>query len=439
MPAVLADLSIDARWIVPMTTPGAVLENHTLVVRDGRILDLLPSSDAALRYAATMAVRRPEHLLMPGMVNAATHAAMSEFRALGTAATAAASVRRIAELEQHWVNSDFVRDGVLAAIAEMLRSGITCFGDRYYFPDETARVVNEQGMRAVIGMPVAEKPSLWAKSSADYLTRALGVRDEYKGHPLISTAFAPDAADRLSDATFTRVATMADELDAGILMDLHESAHEIAHSIAVHGKRPIERLWNLGLLTPALTAVHMAFATPEDIGLAQRTGISVSLCPQSSLREQGVLPPIAAFAASGIRLSVGSGAGTPYQNQDVWTEMKLLALAMSSQPPPSGPDLRAWQALATATRGGAAALGLDADVGTLEPGKWADLCCVDLGGPSTSPLRDPVKQLVFCAGRDIVSDVWVAGRRLLSDGELTRLDWAAVAERAETRVERLQL
>src|ERR1700722_234517 len=164
MPSVLADLSIDARWIVPMTTPGAVLENHTLVVRDGRILDLLPSAQAAQRYAATVAVRRSEHLLMPGMVNAATHAAMSEFRALGAAATPAASVRRIAELEQHWVNSDFVRDGVLAAIAEMLRSGVTCFGDRYYFPDETARVVSEQGMRAVIGMPVAERPSLWAKT-----------------------------------------------------------------------------------------------------------------------------------------------------------------------------------------------------------------------------------------------------------------------------------
>jgi 5-methylthioadenosine/S-adenosylhomocysteine deaminase len=437
MPSVLADLSIDARWIVPMTTPGAVLENHTLVVRDGRILDLLPSSDAALRYAATVSVRRPEHLLMPGMVNAATHAAMSEFRAMDSAVEP--SVRRIAELEQHWVNSDFVHDGVLAAVAEMLRSGITCFGDRYYFPDETARVANEQGMRAVIGLPVAEKPSLWAKSGADYLTRALGVRDEYKGHPLISTVFAPDAADRLSDATFTRVATMADELDAGILMDLHESAREIAHSIAVHGKRPIERLWNLGLLTPAFNAVHMAFATPEDIDLAQRTGISISLCPQSSLREQGSLPPIAAWAASGIRLSLGSGAGTPYQNQDVWTEMKLLALAMSSQPLPNGADHRAWEALATATRGGAAVLGLDADVGTLEPGKWADLCCVDLGGPATSPLRDPVKQLVFCAGRDIVSDVWVAGRRLLSDGELTRLDWAAVSERADARTKRLQL
>jgi 5-methylthioadenosine/S-adenosylhomocysteine deaminase len=432
MPAVLADLCIEARWIVPMTMPGGILENHTLVVRDGRILDLLPSVSAAERYAATVVVRRPGHLLMPGMINAATRAAMSLFRAIGAATTPATMVGRIASLEQHWVNPEFVRDGVLAAIAEMLRSGITCFADRYYFPDETARIAGEQGIRAVIGMPVAEKPSLWAKSSADYLTRALGLRDEYKGHPLISTAFAPHAPDQLSDATFTRVATLADELDAGILIDLHESAHEIAHSIDVHGGRPIQRLWNLGLLTPALNAVHMAFATAEDIELAHRTGISISVCPQSSLGGQGRLPPITAFTASGIRLSVGSGGGSPHQNQDVWGEMKSLALAMSSEPLQSGPDQRAWQALAIATRGGAAALGLDGDLGTLEPGKWADLCCVDLAGPATQPLGDPVKQLVFCGGRDIVSDVWVAGRQLVSDRELTRLNWAAVSARANS-------
>jgi 5-methylthioadenosine/S-adenosylhomocysteine deaminase len=432
MPAVLADLCIEARWIVPMTMPGGILENHTLVVRDGRILDLLPSLSAAERYAATVIVRRPGHLLMPGMVNAATRAAMSLFRAFSAAATPTAIVRRIGDLEELWVSPEFVRDGVLASIAEMLRSGVTCFGDRYYFPDETARIAGEQGMRAVIGMPVAEKPSLWAKSSADYLTRALRVRDEYKGHPLISTAFAPHSPDQLSDATFTRVATLADELDAGILIDLHESANEIAHSIDIHGMRPIERLWKLGLLTPALNAVHMAFATTEDIDLAQRTGISISLCPQSSLGGQGTLPPIAAFRASGIRLSVGSGGGTPHRNQDVWGEMKSLALAMSSEPLPSGLDHRAWEALAIATRGGAAALGLDTDLGTLEPGKWADLCCVDLAGPATQPLGDPVKQLVFCGGRDIVSDVWVAGRQLVSEGELTRLNWAAVSERANS-------
>jgi 5-methylthioadenosine/S-adenosylhomocysteine deaminase len=425
MPAVLADLCIDARWIVPMTVPGRVLENHTLVVRDGRILDLLPSADATLRYAATVVLQRPAHLLMPGMVNTATHAAMSLFRGVGP---------RVAALEQRFVGPEFVRDGVAAAVAEMLGSGITCFADRYYFPDETARAASELGMRAVIGMPVAETPSLWAKSGAEYLTRALRVRDEYKDHPLISSAFAPHAPNTVSDATFARIATLADELDAGIVIDVHESAAEIAASIARYGMRPIERLWKLGLLTPALIAVHMAHATAEDIDLARRTGISISLCPQSNLKHGCGLPPVTAFAASGIRLGVGSGDGTPYQNQDVWGEMKLLALMSCAGTAP----LSAWDALAMATRGGAAVLGLDGDVGTLESGKWADLCCADLGSPATSPLCDPVTQLVFCGGRDIVSDVWVAGRQLLSDGEMTRLDWPSVAARANAWAERLK-
>jgi 5-methylthioadenosine/S-adenosylhomocysteine deaminase len=428
MPAVLADLSIEARWIVPMTTRGRVLEDHALVVRDGRILDLLPSVDAAERYAATVVIQRPAHLLMPGMINTHTHAAMSLLRGVAFP---------VAGLEEHFVGPEFVRDGVLAAIAEMLLSGITCFGDRYYYPDETARAAAEQGMRAVIGLPVAETISPWAKSSPEYLTEGLRVRDEYSGHPLISTVFAPHAPGKVGNATFARVATLADELDAGIVIDLHESAHEIAQSVALHGVRPIERLWRLGLLTPALNAVHMAHATAADVDLAQRTGMAISLGSQSSLDREHQLPPLDSFVAAGIRMGLGTGGGA-CRNQDMWGEMKVLAPVMSRLRPLGGPDYAAWDVLAMATRGGAAALGLDGDVGTLESGKWADLCCVDLRGPATQPLGDPVTQLVFCGGRDIVSDVWVAGRQLLSDGELTRLNWPSVAARANAWTVRLK-
>lgn len=409
-----------------MTTRGRVLENHTLVVRDGRILDLLPAADAAERFAATVVIRRPSHLLMPGMINAHTHAAKSLFRGLDPP---------VEHLEQRFVGPEFVRDGVMAAIAEMLSSGVTCFGDRYYFPDQCARTAAEQGMRAVIGLPVAETASPWARSASEYLTEGLRVRDDYAGHPLISTVFAPHAPDQVSNATFARVATLADELDAGIVIDLHESADEIARSLAVHGVRPIERLWQLGLLTPALNAVHMAHATPADVDLARRTGLGVSLCSQSSLESEHRFPPLAAFTASGIRVGLGTGGGG---RQDVWGEMQLLAL-MTPRTQSSGESgCSAWDALAAATRGGAAVLGLDGEVGTLESGKWADVCCVDLAGPATQPLIDPLAQLVLCGGRDLVSDVWVAGRQLLADRELIRLDWPGVAARANAWALRLK-
>jgi len=402
-----------------MTVRGRVLENHTLVVRDGRIIDLLPSADAAARYAATVIIERHAHLLMPGMINAHTHAAWSLFRGSGAPASL---------LEACWPAPEFVHDAVLAAVAEMLVSGITCFGDRSYHPGETARSAAEQGMRAVIGLPVAE--TITPNSSVDHLSEGLRVRDEFAAHPLISTVFAPHAADRVSDAAFARLATLADELDAGIMIDLHESAHEIARCVAMHGVRPIGRLWHLGMLTPALNAVHMTHATEADVELAQRTGISISLGLSSGLKSEHRLPPLGSFVASGIRVGVGSGGGA-CASQDLWGEMKLYALMTS--------NTSAWDALAAATRGGAAVLGLDGGVGTLEPGKWADICCVDLGGPAIQPLSDPVTQLVFCGGRDLVSDVWVAGRQLLLDGELTRLDWNRVAARANEWAARLKL
>jgi 5-methylthioadenosine/S-adenosylhomocysteine deaminase len=184
-----------------------------------------------------------------------------------------------------------------------------------------------------------------------------------------------------------------------------------------HGMRPIERLWQLGLLTPALNALHMVHLTAADMSLMQRTGISITLCPEWDLKSGGTLPQIAAFAAAGVRLGLGSGGSV--LGQDVWGDMKVFALLT-----------HAWDGLHAATRGGAAALGLESEVGSLEAGKWADLCCVDLSGPATQPVGDPLAQLVFGGGRDIVSDVWVAGRQLLSGGELTRLDWPEVAARS---------
>jgi 5-methylthioadenosine/S-adenosylhomocysteine deaminase len=410
-----ADLRIDVRWLAPMSARGVVLEDHSLVVRDGRILDILPTSEAAERHPAVVVLQRASHLLMPGMINTHSDAASLLFRGVHDAADA-----------DRFVSAEFTRDGLLAAIAEMLRCGVTCFYDDHHFPEETARTVVEQGLRAVLGMPISETATPWAKNAAQSLTRSLKLRDEFNGHPLISTAFAPQSGNTLSDATFARLATLADEVDAGISMELHQSNGEISQCIAMHGARPIERLWKLGLLTPAFNAVHMVQATAADIELAQRTGISISLCPQADLQSGNGLPPIAAFAAAGIRLGLGTGSAAA-MSQDLWAEMKLIALM--SQTPANAAD-RAWDALSLATRGGAAAMSLDSEVGTLEAGKWADLCCVDLSGPVTQPLRDPITQLVLGGGRDIVSDVWVAGRQLLSGGELTRLDWPEVAARS---------
>jgi 5-methylthioadenosine/S-adenosylhomocysteine deaminase len=419
MPFVPADLRIEVRWIAPMTVRNEVLENHSLMVRDGRILDILPSAIAQERYTATTVLQRGAHLLIPGMIN--THSG------------AAGLLRRAARAGMPPIDGlfspQFARDSILAAIAEMLKSGITCFSDSCYYPQETALAASEQGVRAVVGMPIADAATAFAKNAAQSLTRSLDLRDQYLGHPLVSMAFAPQRANTLSDQTFSRLSMLANELDAGVMLELQQSAGEIHECLEAFGLRPMQRLGNLGLLTPALNAVHMAETTAADIELAQRSGISISLCPRSNLKAGSGLPPIGAFAKAGIRLGLGS-AGAVSMSEEIWPDMKLIALT-----PPAlaaaGDTQNAWDILSIATRGGSSVLGLEDEVGTLQAGKWADLCCLDLSSPATQPLGDPLTHLVYNGGRDLVRDVWVAGRQLLADGELTRLDWAAVAARSD--------
>ena len=396
-----------------MVSRDDVLENHTLVVRDGRILDLLPSHLAAARYEATVHTDRSQHVLLPGLVNGYTQIAP----ALGRSA-----------------RPERLHDGAQLCIAEMLRSGTTCFCGTGYFPDESARAALDAGIRALIGIPIGEAAGPWA-AAGEYLTRALEFRDEYRGHPSIATAFAAPSPTAIGDATFAKIATMADEVEAGLIMPLHATRREVEESIERHGLRPLERMDKLGLLTPALTAVHMAHIDAQDRELAQRGGIALTLCPQADAREANP-PPVNAWAGAGLRLGVGSGT-TAGSGLDLWSELKLLALlsVSSSQEPRS---LAAWDALATATRGAAAALGLDQEIGTLERNKWADICCVDLETPAMQwlrddPARDLSRQLVFNGGRDTVSDVWVAGRQLLDGGSCTRLDWPALKARIENR------
>ena len=431
MPKACADLLIEARWILPMSEPGLLLEHHSLAVQNGRIIDILPRQTALQRHPGAQLVQRPTHLLMPGLVNAHTHAAMSLFRGFAEGLPLMQWLReKIWPLERRFVNAQFVRDGALLSIAEMLRAGISCFGDMYFYPNETATAVAEQGMRAVIGAPVADFPSPWAITPAEYLSKALSVRDEFKGHPRIGSAFAPHAPYTVGDDTFMRIRTLADELDAGIMIHLHESAQEIDESLARFGMRPIERLERLGMLTPALNAVHMAHVSAADIELARRGAITVTLCGESNLKLDNGAPPVSRWARSGVTLGLGSDGPASNNDQDLWPEIRLTAL-LARDAADAAPPLSPWQALAMATRGGAVALGLGDEIGTLEAGKWADVCCVNFDHPAMQPVFDPCALLVYSGSRDLVSDVWVAGRQLLGDGELLRLDWPAVRERAQ--------
>lgn len=426
-----ADLIIAARWVIPVEPEGRVLEEHALVVRDGRIVDLLPAAEAIQRYAARDLIRRPHHVLLPGLVNAHTHTPMTLFRGLADDMPLNTWLERhIWPAEARWVDAGFVRDGTELAMLEMLRSGTTCFSDMYFFPDVIARAVDASGLRACVGMIVLEHPTVWARNAEEYLRKGLAVRDQFRGHPRVSMVFAPHAPYTVSDSSFRQIQVLANELDTLIHMHIHETAEEIAASQRQYLRRPLQRLDELGLLTPLLTAVHMTQLTPAEISLLHERGVSVVHCPESNLKLASGFCPVAELAAAGINIALGTDGAGSNNDLDMFGEMRSCALlakgvAQRADVAPAAAVLR------MATLDGARALGLGERIGSLLAGKEADVICVDLSAAATQPVYDPVSQLVYATSRDQVSDVWVAGQQLLADSQPLLADAPAILARAE--------
>ena len=407
---------LSPRWIVPVEPAGAVLEDHCVAVRDGLIEAVLPRADAERRFSSYAKVDLGEHALIPGLVNAHTHAAMSLMRGL------ADDLPLMRWLEEHiWpaeakhVSPQFVRDGTLLACAEMLRGGITCFNDMYFFPGAALEAALEAGMRVSLGMVVFEFPSAYGADPDDYLAKGLALRDQWREHPLVSFCLAPHAPYTVSDATFRKVAKLAAEVEVPVHIHLHETEHEIERSLAEHGVRPLERLDGLGLLGPGLIAVHAVHLTQGEIALLAKHGASVAHCPSSNLKLASGFAPVAKMAAAGINIAIGTDGAASNNRLDMFAEMRLAAL-LAKAVARDAEALPAHAALRAATLGGAVALGLEARIGSIVAGKSADLAAVRLSGPELSPCYDVVSQLVYAAGREHVSDVWIAGRQLLQDG-----------------------
>jgi 5-methylthioadenosine/S-adenosylhomocysteine deaminase len=404
--------------VVPVEPPGAVLEEHAVAVHRGRVEAVLPRADAQSRFAAAERIELPEHALIPGLVNAHTHAAMALMRGI------ADDLPLMRWLEEHiWpaetrhVSPQFVKDGTLLACAEMLRGGVTCFNDMYFFPEAALEAALEAGMRASIGMIVVDFPSAYAFDPDDYLAKGLALRDRRRDHPLVSFCLAPHAPYSVSDASFRKVAKMAGEVYVPVHIHLHETEDEIARSLAEHGVRPIERLRRLGLLGPGLIAVHAVHLTDEEIALLAKHRASVVHCPSSNLKLASGFAPVARLRAAGINLALGSDGAASNNRLDLFEEMRLCAL-LAKAVARDAEAMPAHAALRAATLGGAAALGLEARIGSITPGKEADLVAVRLSGPELEPCYDPVSHLVYAAGRQHVSHVWVGGRLLVRDGEL---------------------
>ncbi|MEO6823725.1 MAG: TRZ/ATZ family hydrolase [Nitrosospira sp.] len=425
------DTLLEARWVVPVEPYGTVLPNHAIAIDQGTIQAILPNAEALSRFLPNERIILCNHALIPGLVNLHTHAAMSLMRGLADDLPLMEWLsNHIWPTETRHVDAGFVFDGTRLACAEMLRGGVTCFNDMYFFPEASAQAVLAAGMRATIGMIVIDFPTPYASDADDYLAKGLALRDEYGRHPLLSFCFAPHAPYTVSDKVFASVLTYAEQLDLPVHIHLHETDDEIGTSLKMYGIRPIERLHNLGLLGPNLIAVHMVHLTSEEIGLIAQQGCTVAHCPSSNLKLANGFAPTASLLSKGVNVGLGTDGAASNNRLDMFEEMRFAALLAKGQ---SGKAdvLPAYQALQMATLNGARALGLGSLTGSLVAGKAADITAVDFSSLELAPCYDPVSHLVYAAGREHVSHVWVNGKMLLNDGELTTLNGQELLLRSE--------
>ncbi len=431
------DLLIEAGFVVPVVPHGVVLEHHAVAITGGRIVAILPVAEARQRFLPRETVSRPDAALIPGLVNAHTHNPMTLLR--GVADDLPLKVwlqEHIWPIEGAVIGPDFVADGITLAIAEMLRGGTTCVNENYFFPDVQAATYKRHGFRARVGLPVIDFPTAWASSDDEYFDKAGEVHDQWRDDALIATAFAPHAPYTVNDANFERVRMLSDQLDVPVHLHLHETAQEVEQSLDEHGQRPIARLDRLGLVNDRLIAIHMTQLTEAEIHLCAERGVSVVHCPESNLKLASGFCPACALERAGVTLAVGTDGCASNNDLDMFSETRTAAL-LAKAVAQDAAALDAFSALRAATLGGAKAIGFDDRIGSIEPGKEADLVCVDLSALETQPLHHVVSQLVYATGRQQVSDVWIAGRPKLLQRVLVEIDIDGVIANARQWRERI--
>mgnify|MGYP001166787233 CR=1 FL=1 len=426
MPTTPCDFIIDAGWMLPVAPSNAVLRSASIAVHAGRICKLGDSEHIHAEFQAGEVVSLPHHALMPGLINAHGHAAMSLLRGFAEDTELSTWLsEQIWPTEARWVDEHFVRTGVRLAMIEMLRSGTTCFSDMYFFPEVTAAVAAEVGMRAQIAFPIIEFPNAWSANSDEGFHKGLALHDAYRADPTIGIAFGPHAAYTVSAADLDRILMYSEELGANVQIHLHETAEEVADAKSRVGTSWVRYLSEHGLLGPRLQAVHATQLTGEEIELMAENGVKVVHCPYSNLKLASGMCPTPQLMRAGVQVGLGTDSAASNNGLDLLAEARLAVLLGKHQ---SG-DASAFPAplaVELATLGGARALGIEDDTGTLEAGKAADMVAVDLSAPRFQPLYDPIAQLVHTHAGGAVSDVWIGGRRLLQEGQLTTLEEPAV-------------
>ena len=424
---------IKPRWILTVNEQFDLLTDSALVIEDDIIKSIHPVNELhtveGLDEAKTVIL--DNHILMPGLINTHTHAAMSLLRGIADDLPLMDWLNNhIWPAESKWIDRQFIQDGVKLCVAEMIRSGTTCLNDMYFFPDIMAKTCQQMGMRATTGLIVLDFPTVWAQSAEEYLSKAMAVIDEVKEYPLISTAFAPHAPYTVSDKPLEKIAMYSSELDIQVHMHIHETQFEVDESVKNYGKRPLERLDQLNLLNPNLMAVHMTSLNELEIERIAETGVHIVHCPESNLKLASGFCPVDTLQHLNINICLGTDGAASNNDLDMFGEMRTAAL-LSKGVSGDASSCNAEQSLRMATINGAKALGLSDKIGSLEVGKKADVIAIDFSQLNSQPVYDPIAQLVYATNSMQVSHVWINGEQKLMDYQLTDIDAVEIISTAQ--------
>ena len=419
-------LIIQAGTILPVDDQDSILLDHALVVDQGRIVDLLPKSDVLTRYETDQWVDLPKHTLIPGLVNAHAHSPMVLLRGLGDDKPLMDWLtKHIWPAEGDLVTADFVKEGTELAVCEMIRTGTTCFAEHYFYPDMTARVAQEMGVRAQVGLWVGNVKTPWANDAKDCLSLGKKAYDafmrDHSDNDLVSFALAPHSPYMVDDQTFHEIKKWRDLDHLRVHIHLHETAKEVEDSLSAHRKRPIERMADLGLLDDTLQAVHLTQVNDGDIKLLKDHSVSMITCPASNMKLASGFAPLHQVLAANINLALGTDGAASNNGLDMLEDMRMAAL-IAKGVAKDATVLPAKQALRMATINGARALGLADDIGSLAIGKSADVVAIDMSDYTLQPAHHPYLSLVYAHASQHITDVWVAGKEKLRQRQLIDIE-----------------
>ena len=426
------DLVLSASWVLPVAPQNTVLKEHAVAIRDTEIVAIGPTASLLEAFAEAEHRHLQDHVLMPGLVNAHGHAAMTLLRGAGEDQPLQAWLNEtIWPLEGRLMNADFVSLGTDLAIAEMIAGGTTTFADMYFFPEVVAERATQAGIRAQVAFPVIEFPNAWSESVDDGVSKGLALCDEYRHDQLIQIAFGPHSAYTVNASDLGKVAMYANELDVPVQIHLHENLAEVQEAAERIGHSWLKLLDDIGLLGPNLQAVHMTQLDADDIELVARTQTRVVHCPTSNLKLASGYCPTGALAAAGVQVGLGTDGAASNNQLDMFDELRLASLLAKHQSADASAG-NAAQAIKMATLDSARALGLGQLTGSLEPGKRADLISVNTREFSMQPLYDPFAALVHGGATKAVTNVYVNGQALLLDKELQTLPRDTLIDRVRS-------